>query len=149
MTALVTNREAKFDYDISDTFEAGLVLTGAEVKSAKRGHMSLKGAYAIIRSGEAWLLNATITAYPPAGPQPDYDPHRSRKLLLKRREIDRLTGSLSREHLTLIPLEVYTHRGLLKIKLGLGRSRKKYEKREVIKRRAVDREVRSEMRPKR
>ncbi len=142
MSELVRNREAKFDYEISDTYEAGLVLSGAEVKSAKRGHMSLKGSYVIVRGNEAWLLNATITAYPPAGPQPNYDPHRSRKLLLQRREIDRLAGSLSREHLTLIPLEVYTHRGLLKIKIGLGRSRKKFEKREVIKKREVEREMR-------
>ena len=87
MATLASNRHARHDYAIQDTLDAGLVLTGQETKSIKNGMISLKGAYVAVRGGEAWLLNATVSAYPPAGPQPTYDPHRSRKLLLTKSEL--------------------------------------------------------------
>ncbi len=146
MSIIASNRLARRDYIITDTFDAGIALTGQEVKSVKNGHLSLKGAYAALRGGEAYLLGATIAPYPQAGKLLNYDPTRSRKLLLRREELNRLSGALSREHLTLVPLEVYTHRGLVKVKLGLGRGKREYEKRETIKKREVTREVRRAIR---
>lgn len=142
MSTLAANRRARHDYAIHDTFDAGMVLTGAEVKSVKAGMVSLKGSYVGIRGGEAWLLGATISPYPQAGKNPDYDPHRSRKLLLTKSELGQIAGALSRERLTAVPLEVYTRHGLVKIKIGLARSKKQYEKRETIKKRDIEREVR-------
>lgn len=142
MKTLATNRHARHDYAILETFEAGIVLTGQEVKSVKNGAISLKGAHVIMRNNEAWLLNATVSPYPHAGPLPDYDPTRSRKLLLERSEIGRIAGGLSRDRLTVVPLEVYTHRGLVKIKIALARGLREHEKRESIKKKDVAREIR-------
>lgn len=143
MPTLAQNPRAKFDYDILKTLEVGIVLTGQEVKSVRAGNVSLKGAYATIHSGELWLLNAHIGAYKKAGRLADYDPTRSRKLLLHNREIKELIGALQSQRLTLIPLSLYTRGRRLKVELGLGRGRKKYEKREVLKKRAVAREIRN------
>ena len=141
MKALATNRYVRHEYEVLDTFDAGMMLTGQEVKSIKNGAISLKGAHVIVRNSQAWLLNATVSPYPQAGPLPDYDPTRSRKLLLNSSEIERIAGGLSRDRLTVVPLEVYTHRGLVKIKIALARGKKEYEKRETIKKREVTREV--------
>lgn len=143
MPTLATNSRAKFDYDILKTYEAGIVLTGQEVKSVRSGNVSLKGAYATIHDNELWLLNAHIGAYKKAGPLKDYEPTRSRKLLMHNREIKELIGKVQSQGLTLIPLSLYTRGRRLKVELGLGRGRKKYEKREVIKKRAVAREIRN------
>jgi SsrA-binding protein len=142
MPILADNRRAFHDYDIKQTFEAGIVLLGHEVKAARDGHISLKGAYAIVRDKEAWLLNAHISPYKKAGPLPGYDPTRSRKLLLHRQEIASLLGKLQSERLTLVPLKIYTSKRRLKISLGLGKGKKMYEKREAIKKRDVEREIR-------
>lgn len=138
---LAKNPRAKFDYQIRDTIEAGLVLLGHEVKSARSGNISLKGAYASLAKNELWLLNAHIGAYQKAGHLKDYDPTRSRKLLIRKSELKKLIGTLQSQGLTLVPISVYTKGRRLKVELGLARGKKKYEKRETIKKRAVDKEI--------
>jgi SsrA-binding protein len=145
MPTLVTNKRARFDYDILATLEAGLVLQGQEVKSVKAGSVSLKGAFVTMRNNEAWLTNAHISKYPQAGPLPDYDPTRNRKILLNRRELKSLIGKRKEAGLTLLPLSLYTKRNRIKVSIGIGRGKKKYEKRETIKKRDIDREIRQRM----
>ncbi|PJE57877.1 MAG: SsrA-binding protein [Candidatus Portnoybacteria bacterium CG10_big_fil_rev_8_21_14_0_10_36_7] len=135
------NKLAIFDYKILKKIEAGLVLSGQEVKSVKTGQMSLKGAYVIIQRNEAWLLNAHISPYKNAGPLPGYDPEQTRKLLLKRQEIDYLLGKFKEERLTLIPIRVYSTRGLIKLEIGLARSKKKFDKRQVLARKDAQRNI--------
>ncbi len=142
MKVLGVNRRARFDYEILETFEAGLALLGHEVKAIKTGHVSLLGAYVVIKNEEAFLLNATIPPYQPKNAPPDYDPERSRKLLLKKKEIRYLIGKTKEKGLTLVPLEVYTsERGLIKLKFGVGKGKKQIDKRELIKRREVKRKI--------
>ncbi len=148
MPTLAANSRAKFDYDILAKYEAGIVLQGQEVKSVRAGQVSLKGAYATLKGEEVWLINAHISPYKKAGALQGYDPTRSRKLLLRRREIKELLGKVHADRLTLVPLSLYTRGRRLKVELGLGRGRKRYEKREVIKKRAVEREIRSALRRK-
>ncbi|MBI4276431.1 SsrA-binding protein SmpB [Candidatus Uhrbacteria bacterium] len=143
MPSIAKNKRAFFDYEILEKLEAGIVLTGQEVKSVKNGHISLSGAYVTMRNNEAWLLNAHISAYKKAGPLPGYDPTHSRKLLLKKNELNRLIGISQTKGLTLIPLSVYTARNHVKIDVGVCRGRKKFDKREHIKKRETDRMVRS------
>lgn len=145
MPTFVTNKFAFHEYEILETIQAGIVLQGQEVKSVRGGHMSLKGAYAAITGGELWLLNAHISPYSHAGPLPGYDPTRSRKLLVSRRELDRLAGKLQSHGLTLVPLKVYTAKSRLKIELGLGRGKQKFEKRELLKKRSIDKEIRQRL----
>lgn len=147
-TILADNPKAKYDYEILETFEAGLVLSGQEVKAARQGHLSLKGAYAAIRQGEVWLLGSHLSPYSKAGPLPGYDPSRSRKLLLTKNEIKRLVGRLQTERLTLLPIKVYTKGRRLKISLGLGRGKRQYEKKETIKKMAIKREIQQALRRK-
>ena len=142
MATLAINKRAKFDYEILETFEAGLMLLGHEVKSVRAGQMSLRGAYVTMHGGEAWLTGSTIPAYAKAGPLPGYDSMRSRKLLLHRRELSRILGKMQQKGLTLVPISVYTRRSTIKIEFGLARGKKMYEKREAIKKRDLDREVR-------
>ncbi|MEK7607086.1 MAG: SsrA-binding protein SmpB [Patescibacteria group bacterium] len=139
---LATNPRARFDYDIIETLEVGVVLLGHEVKSARSGHLSLKGSYAAIRGGECWILGMHISPYSKAGPLPGYDPTRSRKLLLSKSELKRVIGQLTALRLTLVPLRVYSKGRHLKIELGLARGKKKHEKRETIKKREQEREMR-------
>lgn len=139
---LAENRRARFDYDILEKYEAGLELSGQEVKSAKAGRMNLAGSYAVIRGGEAWLLNAHLPPYQPKNAPTDYEPARTRRLLLRREEIKDLLGRLHEKGLSLLPLRAYVKRGLVKLELGLGRSRKSKDKREVLKKRSVEREMR-------
>ncbi len=138
--ALSENRRARFDYEIEETFEAGLELLGTEVKSVKNNRMDLGGSYALIRGGEVWLTNSKIPAYQPGNAPKDYDPERSRRLLLKKEEIKELTGKLSQKGYALLPLRAYLKKGFIKLELGLGRSKKKSDKRETIKKRELDRE---------
>lgn len=145
MPTLATNKRARFDYDILEKYEAGIVLTGQEVKSARKGSVSLKGAFVTIRENEAWLTNAHIGKYEKAGPLPGYDPTHTRKLLLKKREIATLLGKRKQAGLTLLPLSLYTTRNRLKLEIGLARGRKKYEKRDLIKKRDVERAMREAM----
>lgn len=136
------NKRANFDYGIEEKFEAGIELKGYEVKSVKGGHMQIAGSYAVIRHDQAWLLNSHIPPYQPKNTPKDYDPARSRRLLLTKKETDYLTGKLHEKGLTLLPLEVYTKRGLIKLRLGLGKPLKKMDKRDTIKKRETEREIR-------
>lgn len=145
MPIIAKNPRARFDYEILDTLEAGLMLTGQEVKSARGGNISLKGAHASLVKGELWLLNAHIGLYKKAGDIKDYDPTRSRKLLTRKRETKKLIGALRNKGLTLVPISVYTKGRRLKVELGLARGKKKYEKREIIKKRDIDREIRKRL----
>ncbi|MBI4033983.1 MAG: SsrA-binding protein SmpB [Candidatus Brennerbacteria bacterium] len=141
MTAIATNRRARFDYEILEKFKAGIELTGHEAKSIKMGRLNISGAHAIARSGELYILGMEVPSFQPKNAPSDYDPKRTKKLLMNRKEINYLTGKLQ-TNLTLVPLSVYTDRGLVKIELGLGRGRKKKDKRELIKKREMEKEIR-------
>jgi SsrA-binding protein len=136
-----SNKKAYFDYEILETYEAGIELRGFEVKAIKIGRMNLIGAYVLIRQNQAWLINADIPPYQPKNTPPDYDPKRTRRLLLKAEEIRQLIGKTNEQGLTLVPLKVYNKRGRVKIEIGLGRGKKKADKREVIKKRETTREM--------
>lgn len=142
MPTLAVNKKARHDYEILETFEAGIQLEGQEVKTIREGRVGLLGSYVNIRQGQAWLLNAHIPKYPQAGPLPGYDPYRTRRLLMHRRELMKLMGRLEQKGLTLIPLSVYTKRSLIKLEIGLGRGKTKHDKRDTVRKRDLDREVR-------
>jgi len=135
-----TNRRALHLYAILERFEAGIVLTGSEVKSLRQGRASIAEAYGRISNGEVWLENMHIPPYE-QGEKRGYDPLRSRKLLLHRREIERLIGKQKEQRLTLVPMRVYFSHGLAKVELGLGRGKAEYEKREATLKRQHDREM--------
>ncbi|MDA3802339.1 MAG: SsrA-binding protein SmpB [Patescibacteria group bacterium] len=147
MSALAQNKKANFDYEILEKYEAGLVLFGHEVKSLRDGQGSLKGSFISVRTKngktELYLINCLIPPYKRAGTLPDYNPRRERKLLIKKTEINRLIGKKQVEGLTLIPLRIYTNHSFLKLEFALARGKKKYDKRESIKRRDMDRRLRS------
>ncbi len=146
---LVTdNRKARHEYEILETYEAGMVLTGSEVKSLRAGRANLKDSFARIGRGEAFLLNAHISPYAAAN-RFGHDPERERKLLLHRAEIDKLTGRVQERGLTLVPLKIYFKNGRAKVLLGLGRGKKAYDKRESIKKREMQREADRAMRVRR
>lgn len=145
---IATNRRARFEYELLDTYEAGLVLRGPEVKSLRAGKASLVDAYAIVRRGEAYLVNAHISPYEEAGRE-NADPRRERKLLLHRAEIARLLGDVSERGFTLVPLSLYFKDGKAKVELALARGKKLYDKRETIRRREEDRELQRTMRGRR
>lgn len=146
MTVLGRNKEAYFDYAIEKELVAGIVLSGQEVKSVKAGDVSLKGAHVIIRGNEAFLINAHISSYKYAGELKGYDPTRERKLLLNRKEISGLIGKSKEQGMAVVPLEFKAMHGLVKVKLGIGRGKKKHDKRESIKKRDSEREIRRAMR---
>ncbi|KKW17380.1 MAG: SsrA-binding protein [Candidatus Magasanikbacteria bacterium GW2011_GWA2_50_22] len=148
MSTIAQHPRAKLDYDISKTYEAGLVLSGPEVKSVRNGDVSLKGAYATLKAGELWLLNAHIGPYKKAGGLVNYEPTKSRKLLLHKRELAELIGALHTQHLTLVPISIYTRGRRIKVEIGLARGRKKYEKREILKKRTIQKEIRQTLRQK-
>ncbi|HEY4475765.1 MAG TPA: SsrA-binding protein SmpB [Candidatus Paceibacterota bacterium] len=141
MAAYAENRKALFDYQIIETFEAGIELKGFEVKAIKSGRINIAGCFAVPRENEVWLLNADIPPYQPNNTPADYDPKRSRRLLLKLEEIKYLLGKIHSANLTLVPLRVYNKRGLIKVELGLGKPKKKADKREAIKKRESKREI--------
>lgn len=145
MKSLVENRKAHFDYEILERFEAGMVLSGQEVKSIKSGRINLAGSYVVLRNNEAFLLNAQIPPYQPKNAPPDYDPARLRKLLLNKSEIKYLIGKAQEKRLTLIPIRVYTKKGKIKLEFGLGKGRKKASKKELLKKRDVEREIEIEL----
>jgi SsrA-binding protein len=144
MSILALNKRANFDYDIDRTWEAGLVLTGQEVKSCRSGLVSLKEAYVAAKGGELYLIGVHIGKYPQAGGAP-YEPTRSRKLLLKKAEINQIIGLKTQQGLTIVPIKLYTKGHRIKLELGLGRGRKKADKRELIKKRDIDREIKREI----
>ena len=137
---LASNRKARHDYDILETFEAGMVLTGSEIKSIRAGKIQLRDGYAFVQKGEVWLENVNISPYDSAG-RDNVLPLRRRKLLLHKREIEKIYGKTQERGLTLIPLEVYLSRGYAKIRLGIAKGRREYDKREAITKRETDREV--------
>jgi SsrA-binding protein len=142
MATLAVNKRAHFDYEISDKFEAGLVLSGQEVKSVKTGHISLKGSFVTAAGNELYLTNANIPPYRYAGDIKNYDPTRSRKLLLKKSEIKSLIGKSRASGLTLVPIRVYTKKRLVKLEFGVGRGKKEFDKREKIAKREEGRKMR-------
>ena len=141
MPALTTNKKARFDYEILDTFEAGLVLTGQEVKSIRSGLARLAGAFVTFNGDIPYLTNALIPFYKNAVPQKDYVADASRKLLLKKKEINYLRGKLQQKGLTIVPLSLYTSGRLVKVEIGLAQGKKQFDKRRTIKDREAKREI--------
>lgn len=141
---IAVNRKARHDYSIEDTFEAGLVLTGGEIKSVRAGKVALRDSYARPERDELWLDNMHIAAYDPAS-YDNPDPRRPRKLLLHRREINRLIGKAQEKGLTLIPLRLYLRNGYAKVELGLARGKRQYDKRRAIAQRDMERDKEREL----
>lgn len=139
---IAENRRARFDYDVKEKFEAGIELKGYEVKSAKGGRFQIAGAQVLVRGGEAWLVNSHVPPYQPKNMPSDYVENRARKLLLTKNEIKNITGLLRDKSQRLIPLRAYLKNGFIKLELGLGRMRKRSDKRDVLKKRAHVREMR-------
>jgi len=142
---IAENKKAFFNYQILEKWQAGLKLDGFEVKSVKAGQIDLKGSYISLKPGkinsspEAWLISAHIAKYKKAGyGAKDYDPLRPRKLLLNKRELNSLAGKIKQKGLTILPLNVYTSQGLVKLEIGLGQGKKKYDKREALKKKDFD-----------
>ena len=142
MANFAENRKAYFNYEILEKITAGIQLLGFEVKAIKAGQMSLDGAYATIRGGEAFLIGSTVTPLQPKNVPADYDPKRNRKLLLTKKEIKRLSGTENQDGLTLVALSVYNLGHKLKLGLGLARGKKNKDKRQSIKKRESEREIR-------
>jgi SsrA-binding protein len=145
MATYAQNKKARFEYEILDTFEAGIVLSGQEVKSIRNGNISLKGAFVTFHKDEAMLTNAHISKYRFAGQVEGYNPERSRKLLLNNKEIAYLRGKSQEKGLTIVPLSVYNKGRHIKVEIGVGRGKKKYDKRETIKRRDLNKEIAKKM----
>jgi len=139
------NRKARFNYEILEKYEAGIELLGTEVKSVRGGRISLEGAFVIARGGEAYLINANIPPYQPKNAPKDYDPLRNRRLLLTKKEISELAGSERNKSLTIVPISVYNKNRKIKVKIALVKGKKKFDKRETIKKRDTDREIRREI----
>ncbi len=138
---LATNRRARFDYDLGEKYEAGLVLSGQEVKSIKTGHISLKGSFVTLKNNELFLTNAIIPSYKFAGKIQNYDPTQPRKLLLKKSEIKSLIGKMHAEGVSLIPTKIYTRKKFIKLAFAVGKGKKQHDKRETIKRRDSKRRI--------
>ncbi len=141
------NRQARHNYEILETFEAGLSLVGSEVKSLRGGHVSFKDGYVDFRNGEAWLKGVHIAPYENAGPvgYGGHEPERPRKLLLHSYQIDQLEAMVSQKGLTVIPLKLYFSRGKIKLEIGLGRGLKRHDQRQQLKDRAIKREMEREL----
>jgi len=138
--SIARNKRAKFDYHILETWEAGIVLTGTEVKSLRDGRANITDAYGIVKDGEVFLLNLHISQYERGG-YTNHEPARTRKLLLHRKEIRRLIGAVERQGLTLIPLELYFKNGVAKVALALGKGKKLHDKRDTERTRDAEREM--------
>lgn len=144
MANYAENRKARFDYETLSTYEAGIELLGTEVKSVRNGQMSLEGSFVIIRGGEAFLINANIPPYQVKNTPTDYDPLRNRKVLLTKKEIAELAQTEKNKSLTIVPFSVYNKDKKIKISISLVKGKKKHDKRETIKKRETDRELRRE-----
>lgn len=145
MSIYAVNKRARFDYQIFDIFEAGLVLSGQEVKSIKTGHINLSNSFVTLKNGikpELYLINCHIPLYKYAGIIQGYEPIRPRKLLLKKLEIKRLIGKIKEQGLTLVPIKVYNKGSLIKLEFGVGKGKSKIDKRETIKKREIERKLR-------
>ena len=145
---IAENRKARHDYHLLERFEAGLVLTGTEVKSLREGHASLRQAYATVRDGEAWLVGAHISEYGP-GNIANHDPDRDRKLLLHRRELESLIGKVQQRGLTLVPTRLYFKNGRAKLELALARGKETRDKRRDLAKREADRQIERELKRRR
>lgn len=141
MADYVKNRKAKFDFEWLDTFEAGIVLTGHEVKAIRAGKAKLESAYVSITHGEAWLLGASISPFQPANTPSSYDQERARKLLLSKKQLAKLETETRSARLTIVPISWYDSKGKIKLKIALARGKKKVDKRETLKKRAVKRDI--------
>jgi len=137
---VATNRKARHDYHIEESFEAGIALTGSEIKSVRAGQVNLRDSYAIVRNGELWLINSHIAPYDPASRQ-NHEPRRNRKLLMHRRQINRLEGQVQERGYTLVPLRMYLRGGKAKVELALARGKRQYDKRETIAKREAGRQI--------
>lgn len=138
------NRKARFNYEFLKKYEAGIELLGTEVKSVRGGQMSLEGAFVIVRGREAFLINANIPPYQIKNAPKDYDPLRNRKLLLTKKEITELAGSEKNKSLTIVPISVYNKGRKIKLEIALAKGKKKFDKRETLKKRDTEREIRRE-----
>lgn len=138
---LAYNKRASFDYDLLESFEAGIKLLGTEVKSVRAGHMSLRGAFVTLHNGQPLLTNATIPPWQPANTPGDYDPTRPRELLLKSSEIKQLIGHKQSQGLTIIPVRVYNKRGKIKLAIALARGKKQFQKKDKKKAADIKRDV--------
>jgi SsrA-binding protein len=148
LKVVASNRRARHDYEIIDSYEAGLVLQGSEIKSIREGHVQLKDSFAHVRDGEMYLVGSYIGPYA-FSRDGGHEPERSRKLLLQRRQIDRIASDLAEKGLTLIPLRMYLKKGKAKVELGLARGKRTIDKRETIKQRDLDREMERALRGRR
>jgi SsrA-binding protein len=145
MKVLSENRKASYDYNILEKFEAGLVLFGQEVKSIKTGHINLAGSFVAIREGEPFLLGVKVPPYQPNNAGADYNEAREKKLLLNKKEINYLIGKTKQKGFSLIPLKIYEKSGRVKLEFGLAKGKKKYDKKEAIKKRDIERDIRTEL----
>lgn len=145
MATVANNHKVLFDYEVLKKFTAGIELTGQEVKSARAGQMNLRGAYISIRGGEAFIIGADIPAYQPKNVGEDYDSLRARKLLLSKAEITELQDAEGTKGLTIVPLIVYNKGRFLKIDVAIARGKKKFDKRQAIKKRDTEREIRRKL----
>jgi len=136
------NRKARFNYELLEKYETGIELLGTEVKSVRGGQMSLEGAFVIVRGGEVFLINASIPPYQIKNAPKDYDPLRNRKLLLTKKEIIELAGSEKNKSLTIVPISVYNKERKIKMEIALVKGKKKFDKRETLKKRDTEREIR-------
>ena len=143
--AYATNRKARFDYEILSTLEAGIELFGHEVPSVRAGQVTLEGSYVIVRGGEAYLTNASIKPYQMKNTPEDYDPMRVRRLLLNKNQIAEIADATDRDGLTVVPISMYNKGKVVKVEVAIARGKKKGDKRETMKRRESDREIRREM----
>jgi SsrA-binding protein len=141
MNAIITNQKAGFDYDLVDKYEAGLELLGFEVKTFKAGQASIVGSRVVIRGGEAYLLGATIFPYQTNNTPVDYDKNREIKLLLTKKELRYLAEKANERGLTIVPISIYNKNGKLKVTIAVAKGRKKYDKREVLKKRDTKRQI--------
>lgn len=140
--ALIENRKAHFNFEISEKLEAGIELLGFEVKSVRKGQGSLEGSYVTVRGAEAFLIGMNIPPYQTANTPADYDPLRNRKLMLTKKELQELGDIENQKGLTIVPISVYNKGRKLKLEIGIARGKKKFDKRETIKKRETDREIR-------
>ena len=138
---IAVNRKARHDYEIGETYEAGLVLTGPEIKSIRAGRVNLRDSYVVIKDGEAWGYNMHISPYKHAGTHEPLDPKRPRKLLLHKHEIGRLAGKVAAKGVTIIPLRLYLKRNLAKLEIAVARGKKKYDKRAALAEREARRQI--------
>jgi len=138
---LTTNKKAGFDYEILERLEAGIILKGHEVKSIRAGNAKLVGAYVLLRNNKLWLIGSHVGRWKPAGTLFSYDPERPRQLLLRKKEINYLQGKFAEKRLTFIPIRMYTKSSKIKLEFAIARHKKKYEKREQIKRRDIKRQI--------